>query len=47
MITHSVKETRQHKEHWGWMLEARGEGGQNLKKEGGRQYRWVFIKQEG
>ena len=24
-----------------------GTKGQNLKKEGGRQYRWVFIKQEG
>ena len=38
MVTHSVNETRQQKEQWGWGLAATGEGGgvgQNLKKEVG------------
>ena len=42
VITHSVKETRQQKEQWGWGREVTGKGvervRQNLKKRG-RQYR--------
>ena len=47
MITHSVMETRQQKEQWGWGLVATGEGGCTKfeKKRGGvGNIGGVFIK---
>ena len=50
MITYSVKETKQQKEHWGWGLDAKKRGGEdvgkNLKKEG-REYRCGLKKNRG
>ena len=50
MITYSVKETKQQKEHWIWGLDAKKRGGEevgkNLKKEG-REYRCGLKKNRG
>ena len=52
MITYSVKETKQQKEHWGWGLDTkwggggREEVGKNLKKEG-REYSCGLKKNRG
>ena len=48
MITHSVKDTGQQKEQWGWGLEVTGEwegvGWKKIEKEGVGNIGWVFIK---
>ena len=33
MITYSVKETKQQKEHWGWGLDAKKKGGRGSRKK--------------